>query len=373
MKELPIKGHSNSQGGFTLIEILVAIAVITLLAAFILPSIDQYITFSQKLETQADAEKLRKAMTQAYLNNAMTIDTQTGPTIWMNTAGTETFTTDSTVPLDDPAGTETGYQALSNYTGKAPNKTAVDGFNRPWQVYVSDLLYGHYLSYTIPYHVIAFVSVSSNGASQNDSASGVKFDAQTGQLTLPPHASAAIINGLPIEEKLYSKTIKKLHTIANAYGTYFTTTYLASTQRNLGMDYFATSDSNDTTNTGEWDSTSEIGNSGNGNGPGFPYPGVTNSPLTNTNVSVCDVQPADSLSGFASALGLSGESMTSAWGYPIGIGNGPNSNSAASSCYGDDRDPSSANGNLQTPPFTAFVDAWAPGGTLIAVPVIGAY
>lgn len=365
--------NKNQQGGFTLIEILVAIAVITLLAAFILPSIDQYITFSQKLVTQADTEKLRKAMTQAYINNAMTIDTQTGATIWLNTSGTSTFTTDTSVPIDNPSATETGYQVLSSYTGEAPNKTAVDGYNRPWQVYVSDLLYGKYLSYSVPYHIIAFVSVPSNGGSQADSAAGVKFNAQTGQLTLPPHAYAAIINGLPIEEKLYAKTIRKMHAIATAYGTYFTTSYLASTQRNLGMDYFASSDSNDSTNADEWNAQSEVGNSGNGNGPGFPYPGVTNSPLTNTNVSVCDVQPASDLSGFSSALGLSGDSMITAWGFPIGIGNGPNSNSAATSCYGDDRDPSSANGNLNTPPFSAFVDAWAPGGTLISIPVIGAY
>ena len=364
---------NEGEAGFSLIEILVAIAVIVIVTAAILPSIDEYISFAQGLETQAAISRVRKAMTQAYKDNAMLIDTYTGASIWLNTNGSEQFTTNNAVPINDPSATETGYLGLAKYAGQAANKIAIDGYGRPWMVYVSNLLYGQYQSWTIPYHIIAFVSVKDSGGPQSAEANGVSFNPNTGQLTLPPHAYAAVINGLPIEEKLYRQTLTSLQAVAQAYGTYFTTSYLANQQRSLGLDYFASSDSNDQLNAGDWNSASSIGNSGNGNGPGFPYPGVTGSPLTNNNVGACDVQPAENLAGFANALGLSTESLTSAWGYPIGIGNGPNANSAANTCYGNNRDPSSSNGGLQTPPFTAFIDAWAPGGVLMAVPVVGDY
>jgi len=364
---------NQSEAGFSLIEIVVAIAVMVILTAAILPSIDQYISFAQGLETQAAIARIRKAMTQAYKDNAMLIDTCQGSLIYLNTGATDAFTTNDVVPINNPSSAETGYLDLAQYAGQAANKLAIDGYGRPWMVYVSNMLSAQYENWTIPYHVIAFVAVKDSGGPQSAEANGVSFNPNTGQLTLPPHAYAAVINGLPIEEKLYRQTMTNLQAVAQAYGTYFTTSYLANQQRSLGIDYFANADAYDQLNAGDWNSASSIGNSGNGNGPGFPYPGVTGSLLTNYNVEACDVQPAEDLSGFASALGLSNEMLTSAWGYPIGIGNGPNANTAGNVCYGSDRNPSSGNGGLQTPPFTAFVDAWAPGGVLMAVPVVGDY
>ncbi|MHB8248443.1 MAG: hypothetical protein ACYDCX_06095 [Acidithiobacillus sp.] len=83
--------------------------------------------------------------------------------------------------------------------------------------------------------------------------------------------------------------------------------------------------------------------------------------------------PTSAWGGFMTTLGLSPQSVTTAWGEPMGIGNGPNANSGANTCNGNNRDPSSGNGNLNSPPYTAFIDAWAPGGVLLSVPVIGTY
>ncbi|MHB1531663.1 hypothetical protein [Acidithiobacillus sp.] len=93
--------------------------------------------------------------------------------------------------------------------------------------------------------------------------------------------------------------------------------------------------------------------------PGFAFPGDSNSPLYNSNVSLCDVQPAYTTNpisgwgGFMTTLGLSPQSVTTAWGEPMRIGNGPNANSGANTCNGNNRDPSS--------------------GVLLSVPVIGTY
>lgn len=69
---------------------------------------------------------------------------------------------------------------------------------------------------------------------------------------------------------------------------------------------------------------------------------------------------------FAKTLGLSGTDQTSAWGYDLAVGNGPNSGSTGR--YGDDRDPQSANSALTLPPYTALIGARAPGGKLVTVP-----
>jgi len=363
----------DKQGGFSLLEILVAAAIVVLIVSVTLPGIDHLIGLYQGMRTRADIAMLRKAMKADYAHNAMTIDTEDSAILCTNADCTHSFTTDTTVPLSDPSATETGWLTLAEYVGLPANKVAVDGYNRPWMVYVSDELHATYDGYSVPYHVIAFVSVRDMGGPQSAESAGVTFDARTGKLTTPPGAHAVIINGLPIEEKLYHETLQKMRTIAKDYGAYFTVQYDANADRDTGIDYFATADPNDSTNTSLWNAQSTIANSGNGSGPGFPYPGVANSPLTNTNVALCDVQPAVDLAGFDSTLGLPENAVTSAWGYPIGVGNGPNANSAQGTCDGDDRDPSSANSTLQNPPYTAFIDAWAPGGNLLAVPVIGTY
>jgi len=362
----------RKEAGFSLLEILVAAAILVIIISITMPAIDHAIGMYEGFNTRADAKIIRKAMTRDYERYAMTIDTVDAAELCTNSDCSDYFTTNTTVPLNDPSSAETGWLKLASYAGLPANKIAKDGYNRPWMIYVSNLLHAPYDGYSVPYHVIAFVSVRDFGSPSTE-GQNVSFNPNTGQITLPVNAHAVVINGLPIEERLYQQTLKKMHTIASAYATYFTTQYEANTDRNIGIDYFATADSYDQTNSNLWDSNSTIGNSGNGNGPGFPYPGVTGSPLTNTNVALCDVQPAEDLSGFDSTLGLSNLAVTSAWGYPIGIGNGPNSNSAQGTCYGDDRDPSSGNGNLQNPPYTAFIDAWAPGGELLAVPVIGNY
>lgn len=363
----------DRQRGFSLLEILVAAAILVLIVSVSMPGIVHMIGLYQGMRTRADVSMLRKAMRDDYTHNAMTIDTETGAVLCTNADCSHAFETNTTVPLSNPSAAESGWLTLAKYAGIPANKVAVDGYNRPWMVYVSNLLHADYDGYSVPYHVIAFVSVRDMGGSPAAEANGVTFNANTGQLTTPPGAHAVIINGLPIEEKLYHQTLQDMRKIAKAYGEYFTVQYDSNADRDTGIDYFATADSNDNANQDLWDAQSTIGNSGNGNGPGFPYPGVTNSPLTNDNVALCDVQPAEDLAGFDSTLGLSQNALISAWGYPIGIGNGPNANSAQGVCDGNDRDPSSANSSLQNPPYTAFIDAWAPGGNLLAIPVIGNY
>ncbi len=167
-------------------------------------------------------------------------------------------------------------------------------------------------------------------------------------------------------------TLQTMRLIAGKYATYFTTQYESDANRDIAIDYFASAPPG-SSNPTLWDSASPIGNSANGNGPGFafpdPLPAGATATGTLTGPSICDMQPVTDIA-FAHTLGLPTTDKTSAWGYELGVGNGPHS--GGSERYGDDRDPRSANGALTSPPYGPHRRVGA-GGTLVTVPVIGAY
>jgi len=74
-------------------------------------------------------------------------------------------------------------------------------------------------------------------------------------------------------------------------------------------------------------------------------------------------------------------SVTTAWGYQMGLGNGPNTPYDTCGSKIQDRDPLTSsspeeycpNINLANPPYTAFIYAWAPNFVLLADPVVGNY
>ncbi len=264
---------------------------------------------------------------------------------------------------------------LAQYADTPAQALATDGFGRPWSVFVSDPLTTIKDGVTLTYHVIAFVS--NNGGPENPGGqvlnAATTFDPATGTLTLGGHDVGITVNGAVVERRLLRRTLRTLRLMASEYATYFTTQYESDTNRDITIDYFASAPPG-SSNPSVWNSTSSIGNSANGDGPGFAFPGPLPaggvSAGTLSGPSICDMQPVTA-DGFAQTLGLSTTDQTSAWGYEIGVGNGPNSGS--SGCYGDDRDPQSSDGALQSPPYTALIGAWVPGGALVTVPVVGSY
>jgi hypothetical protein len=320
---------------------------------------------------------LRRAVNEAYMRHAMAIDTLNPQvnTIALNTASTYKLATGPAFQPGNPYVFQTAFQMLAQYADTPARTLVTDGFGRPWVVYVSDPLTTIKDGVTLTYHVIAFVS--NNGGPENGTGqvlnAGTTFDPTTGILTLGGHDVGVVINGAVVERRLLRRTLQTMRLIAGEYGTYFTTQYESDANRDITIDYFASAPPG-SSNPTVWNSASPIGNSANGNGPGFAFPGPLPAGATSTGTltgpSVCDMQPVTDIN-FAQTLGLSGPDQTSAWGYELGVGNGPNSGST--SCYGDDRDPQSANGALTSPPYTALIGAWVPGGSLVTVPVVGSY
>ena len=370
---------AKSAPGFTLVEILVALAVLVILGAVLYPSLMSEIHFSDRATTRARLQVLRRAMTEDYMRHAMAIDSlaPNANTVALDTASLYTLTTGPSAPPGNPFAFQSGFTPLAQLANTPARELVVDGFGRPWAVFVSDPLTTTEDGVTLTYHTVAFVSNDDgpeNGTGQVLNA-GTTFDPATGTLTLGGHDVGVVIDGAIVERQLLRRTLHAMRMVAGEYATYFTTQYESNANRDITIDYFASAPPG-SPDASAWNSVSPIGNSANGDGPGFAFPGPSPNGVTPgaalTGPSVCDMQPATAI-GFATTLGLSPDALTSAWGYDLGVGNGPNSGSGAGTCSGDDRDPQSANGALTSPPYTALIGAWAPGGTLVTVPVVGAY
>ncbi len=146
--------------GFTLIEILVALAVMVILGAVLYPALMGEIHFSDRATTRARLAVLRRAVNEAYLRHAMAIDTLAprANTIALNTASTYTLATGPAFQPGNPYAFQNGFQMFAQYADTPARTLVTDGFGRPWVVYVSDPLTTVKDGVTLTYHVIAFVS-----------------------------------------------------------------------------------------------------------------------------------------------------------------------------------------------------------------------
>lgn len=373
------KTNSERQRGFSLIEILIAVGLIGVITALVLPPFESMIAFGQKEQTHAGLEAAASALKQVYQTDAMNIDSQAGDKLCLDsscaeaiTSATSGATPPSATPTATAAGTATAnaLQAIALQDGVTTASISVDGYHKHYVYYVSDRLSAKLdgtNSYTVYYHDIAIVS--SEGNSALDPAT--TFNPATGQLTVAADNEGIVVSGLPIETTLMNTTLSTLQNVAQTYGSFFTSRYLSSSSRNPAVDYFSTDDPNDPINSVLFDSGSPIGNSGNGQGgwsySGDSYPGDPSSPLTVPSVALNDCQPATVLKGFQATLGYSTNQLESAWGEPVAVCNGPNADKQGT----NDRNPSNNSTAMETPPYTAEIAAWAPGEVALSVAVTG--
>lgn len=406
--------HSG-EAGFTLLELIIGIVVLTIFALIIFPVFSQTAHYASTVSTRARLQELVKGLAVAYQKDAMVIDTTQangdvvftanwtqvlgaqgdplGGGIFNN--GTVNVTPVQAMSQGDPASLESGFAAIAGAAGNSPLSLAENGDGVPVWVYVSPELQASYAGYPLYYHDVAFLSTNGAPASVTPMSQGVtytcsaNYSAQTSGCSLSlgtgsgQHDLVETFSGYAIEAAKYRTTLAQMNEIAQDYQNYFTTQYLANPQRNADIDYFANIDTawdgcgpGGVGGNAYMDTNSAIPNSGDGSngGPGYAFPGQNPDGSTVSfygPLVLNDTQPAtwDS-DAFITNLGISVSEATTAWGFLMGVANGPNAPS-----YGGelDRDPLACATNLQSPPYTAFIEAWAPGGVLLSVPFIGTY
>ena len=321
--------------GFSLLEIVAVLAVMSLLSLGILASLGSYLEFSQRQSTRVRLEQLRDSLERCMAAlpyeifsgpaNTLTIAGQTVQDTAGSAAGRMSFATEPSA---------TPWRAIRNCSSPSLEALASDGFNRPWLLGVSNDLSLDVVGARIPYRVAVIVSAGANGRLES------VFDATTGQMTLGGDDLAEVVDGIATMQNLHAEARQKSAKVANAYREYFTTRYLASAARAYEIDYFARSDSSGDPRSPLWDGPSPEGHAGGvaGNTGGAAVP------ATDPNIRLLD------------ALGLALADVTLRPGYPLQI-----DNSSPAVNNPDNPDPART-----LPPFSARVIAPLPGGeTLI--------
>lgn len=309
------------QRGFTAIELILAVSIIAVFSAVLLSGYGAYIDQNQKDETRIRLKQIRLALTEAYRRQVLTVSG--GP------AGSATF--GGTVMSNNTNLTAANIGLIQQFATLSPAVLALDGFNQPVRLFASDELTQVVAGTTLRYRVIAVVAPGRNSAV--DSA----FNVATGVLTVAGDDEGEIINGYAIVREVYDETVKRVDRLANAYGTYFQTRYMADSARNVSTNYFANTDPTGAVSP-SWDQTGAVA------------------------TSLGAVANAADL-GVQAALGLAPADLQTTFGQAIQIDNSSN----------DVNQPHNATATRQFPPFSARVIVALPGGETLIRTVVGTY
>ena len=382
--------------GFTLIEIVIALALMVLLMGVLIPLYFGAIKFYETYENNIKLDNLAEGVKITYNKDAMSIDSSnyTYNQIsfnWMNTGvigqsgqqqgGAQGYYTavpaNPAYDMGNPATTlMSGFNSIANNAGASPLALATDGYGRPFMVFVSPQLIGEYDGYPVYYHEIAFVSNSGgtvvNGIPKLNS--GTKFECEqltstqsNCTLSLGGSDKGIVISGFGTQIKLLSKTLENMNNLVKAYETYYTSSYLDSTNRDIADDYFFSTASN--SNGCNGGSGVLVNYTSSSNSYNFPGMSINNQYTNQSNInrslpSSSNVIYFDN-NNLLSNLGLSSSSGISAWGYQFGFSNSKNGQVTGALLR------TSCNGGI--PPYTAVIYSWAPGGVLLTKSVEGIY
>lgn len=385
----------NLNKGFTLLEIVIALAIMVLMMGVVVPIYFGAISLYQNFETSQKLDKLAEATKIAYKKYAMIVDTvntsneavsfdQSGNYILGNENNGSNFTSGSITISPTPAYTVgspntlmTGFNALASVGDSSPISLATDGYGRPFMVYVSPLLVGQYKGYNVYYHDIAYVSnmggtVKAGVPNVSNDSMVCSFNAQgdsSCNLNLTKGDKGVLVSGFNIEAKLLSSTLSRMNSIAKAYSNYFTISYLSNSSRNLDYDYFFFGNPNNNA----YDSGATGGPSSS-EGGNYSFPG--NSLNSNNQIdsygwgvsNAFDMNDAD----IYNYIGISQINSYSAWGYQIGIANIQGTINATNLGNQSNNIRSTGNNGAE-PPYSAAILAWAPNGVLLSQNIVGNY
>jgi prepilin-type N-terminal cleavage/methylation domain-containing protein len=351
------------QAGFTLIEILIALAIGTALTLSMFAAITPWINYKHKIDTEHRMAELKDAVTTAYRNYAMQVDTQVSTAAVLAVGPDAATPITSSPPLINGTQTACGPNvqaaiSLLPYLSNMSLGGIQDGYAQNICIYISMPLAPVNVEGTsIYYRVVALVSSGQDGRLDP----GTGFNPTTGALTLGGDDVGVLVSGFPIEYALYKESKARLDRLADMYSSFFTSRFQGNYARDYSVDYFvgcATSSSTGTLVT--------LNNVTTCSQP-YDYDSVAILP-TGTASSWETV-----VATLAPALGLGPEEETSAWDLPAtGSANANNfmvanqALGAADQTFGVQvQDPSVKSVNL--PPYTALLRAQIPTPSDFAV------
>lgn len=344
----------NSQKGFTIVEILIAMVLVTFLTMAALDMFGPWMLLKSKIDTDRKMQDVKTALTEAYRKNALSIDTNSGQSLVFSSG---TFNTSTTTPVAGGGVTCTenaGFDLLRNFLSNGVHDAVVDGFGSPLCVFISNRLKTTVDGVDINYHTVAILSMGS------DSVSNSTFNPATGELDVKGDDYGTIVNGFGIQYEGYTKTLDRMDKIANLYSSYFTARYLSSVSRDVSVDYFSTA----------YDPSGSVPSTNTVSGNVLSWVPVRIA-LASLGASDMDSRtPYEDTSGYLS--GRNNDIFINNFDGCVPINPAascPNGNAPSVDCLCV-RSP--ANG-ISIPPYTAILSAQLPGGSIISKTVVGHY
>lgn len=228
--------------GFTLVEIIVALAILTLISAFMLNALGPWLSFKQKIDNDRKLMEVKTIFTTIYERNAWSVETNAGAVFTFSGGVLANSPMNGNICVSQLA----VLSGLSQYFSDGLPAGEQDGFGSPFCFLISPQLSQNMNGSTLYYHNIAVVSMGRDGKKN----AGTAIDAATGALTLAGDDSGVLINGFAVQSRKYVETAARLDRVAKAYGQYFTTRFLANPSRDVYIDYFAQGNP-----AGNWDGT----------------------------------------------------------------------------------------------------------------------
>lgn len=234
--------RKSIQSGFTLVEILIALALVTALTMMMFSAVAPWMAMRQKIETERRLEQVQNALETAYRVNAMRIEAQGGARLDLAYASQ----THEVLPSvkSGPAGKQQcalnaeAAEALSPYMADDSNRNMTDGSKVPLCLFITPRQAQIREGVTIYYHVAAIVALGRDGVL------GANTDlSDEGVLRIDPSSDdmGVVVNGFPIQYELYQETRRRIERVADIYGSYFTARYLGNPARDYSIDYFVSS------------------------------------------------------------------------------------------------------------------------------------
>lgn len=217
--------RTNSRG-FTLLEILVAMALVTLISLVVMGSVGPWLAFKQKLDNDRKAQDVKNGIASLYASKAMAIELQGNGLL-------DAFTTAATGSAnctEQTAAFVANAERFSDSTATSPR----DGYGSPWCIFISNANSELKDGVLLYYRNIAIVSPGPDGVLDPTTTF-----TNTGKLTLGGDDSGVTISGREIQAEKLKETLRRMNRVGQMYETYFTTRYLANSARDITIYYFS--------------------------------------------------------------------------------------------------------------------------------------
>lgn len=231
---------SSKSAGFTLVEILIGLALVTILTMMMFQAVSPWMNLRQKIETERRLEDVKDAIEMAYRVNAMDIESRSTADLRITTGGipaTVAPSTETNVAGERRCDAHlTAPSALAPYLKDDANRSLTDGSRQPLCLFITPRLSQTREGVTIYYHVAAVVSPGNDGVISPTT----NLNATTGVLTIGAGSDdiGVVINGFGIQYELFKDTQRRIERVADVYGAYFTARYLGNPSRDYSTDYF---------------------------------------------------------------------------------------------------------------------------------------